>query len=335
MKGLLIAGPCSAESEEQVLQSAIQVRDAGIGLFRAGLWKPRTRPGGFEGVGEAGIGWLVAARERTGLDVCTEAACAGHVRICLDNGITTIWLGARTVADPFAVQDIADALRAAGGCRRILVKNPPSPDLELWLGAIERLQGCGEIVAVHRGFKGGGSGPYRNDPLWELAVEFRAGHPSIPLLCDPSHIAGTRELVPEIAQRALDLGFDGLMIETHPNPSEALSDSAQQLSPKELEALLALLVERGNSGSDPVLEELRARLDAIDEQLLSVIAGRMEVCRNIGEVKKRGGLPIIQPGRWEEVMRKVESRASELGLDKAFARRIFEILHAESVSNQE
>ena len=335
----LIAGPCSAESPQQLMETARGLTGCGVSVFRAGLWKPRTHPGSFEGVGAEGLPWLVAVREETGLPVATEVAGAKHVEACLKAGLDALWIGARTTTNPFLVQEIAEAL--AGVDIPVYIKNPVHPDAELWAGAVERLQrtGSGRIGLVLRGFTTPESGPYRNAPLWPLAVGMRTRFPELPLLVDPSHIAGDGSLVPEISQKALDLGLDGLMVEVHAHPEAALSDAAQQLTPADFRALLDGLRERAADTDAPDyregIEALRARIDTIDEQLLALLASRMEVSREIGEYKREHGIAILQPGRWESLLEQVMAEGRRKGLPEDFIRRVFEAVHEESVRRQE
>ena len=335
----LIAGPCSAESPQQLMETARGLTGCGVSVFRAGLWKPRTHPGSFEGVGAEGLPWLVAVREETGLPVATEVAGAKHVEACLKAGLDALWMGARTTTNPFLVQDIADAL--AGTDIPVWIKNPVNPDPDLWAGAVERLQRAGvrRIGLVLRGFTTPESGPCRNAPLWHLAVGMRTRFPELPLLVDPSHIAGDRSLVPGISQKALDLGLDGLMVEVHAHPEAALSDPEQQLTPAEFSAMLTGLHERAADTDAPDyregIEALRARIDAIDEQLLALLASRMDVSREIGGYKRDHGIAILQPGRWEALSERVMAEGERKGLPREFVRKVFEALHEESVRRQE
>lgn len=336
---LLIAGPCSAESPQQLMETARGLTGCGVSVFRAGLWKPRTHPGSFEGVGAEGLPWLVAVREETGLAVATEVAGAKHVEACLAAGLDALWIGARTTTSPFLVQEIAEAL--SGTDIPVYIKNPVQPDPELWAGAVERLQRAGvrRIGLVLRGFTTPESGPYRNAPLWPLAVGMRTRFPGLPLLVDPSHIAGERSLVGEISQKALDLGLDGLMVEVHAHPDSALSDAAQQLSPEGFCSLLGALQERAADTDAPDyregIEALRARIDAVDEQLLALLAARMDISREIGGYKKDHGIAILQPGRWERLTENILAEGRRRGLPEAFVRKIFETIHEESVRRQE
>lgn len=331
---LTIAGPCSAESEGQILETARRLASCGIRIFRAGLWKPRTKPGTFEGVGNAGLAWLHRVKECTGMRTATEVATPAHVGAAIDAGIDLLWIGARTATDPFAVQEIAEALR--GHDVPVLVKNPASPDLELWIGQIERLMQAGirRIGAIHRGFGSFGASEYRNPPRWAVPIELRRRLPRLPLLCDPSHIGGRRACVAPVAQQAMDLGFDGLMIESHIRPDEALSDGQQQLTPDELRSLLDRLVLRETSSDLDSLAPLRAEIDAADQELMQLIARRMSVARQIGRYKHAHGMPILQPRRYDELLQRLGSQAVPLGLDADFVRRILSALHEESVRQQ-
>lgn len=334
----LIAGPCSAESREQVLACAAAVAGQGPDAFRAGLWKPRTRPGSFEGVGEEGIPWLLEVRDRFGMEPCTEVAGAAHVRACLDAGINRFWIGARTTVNPFLIQEIADALEGSGAS--VLIKNPVNPDIPLWTGAVERFAAAGvsDIGLVHRGFTPSGPMNYRNDPQWGLAVEMKSRFPGLPFYCDPSHIGGDVRFVPELSQQALDLGFDGLMLEVHPRPSEALSDACQQLDPEAFVRLLTEVLHGCGTDGDLVfekeLEVLRSRIDAMDSSLVALLSGRMELCREIGRLKRDRGVGIIQGARWENVLSRVVAEGREKGLDPAMVGNIFREIHRASVNEQ-
>lgn len=336
----VISGPCAAESEEQVLETARMLRGLGmVSLFRAGVWKPRTRPGHFEGAGEAGLDWLVAAREETGFPVTTEVATASHVEACLRRGLDWLWVGARTTTSPFAVQEIAEALR--GVDVPVLVKNPPSPDLELWIGALERLHRAGvrRLGAVHRGFSVFGKGPFRNAPAWEVAIELKSRVPGIPMLCDPSHICGNREMIPLVAQKALDLEMSGLMIESHVDPAHALSDAKQQLTPDGLGTLLRGLVVRDRSSADrdfeDNLEELRRVIDTLDDEIIRKLAARMEVVERIGHYKRRHNVTILQVERWDEIVRTRTALATAVRLGDDFIADLLRLIHRESIQLQE
>ena len=332
---IVIAGPCSAETEQQTLDAARALSAIGVTVFRAGLWKPRTLPGGFEGVGDRGLPWLQAVKRETGMAVATEVATVEHVRAALDAGIDILWMGARTSANPFAMQDIADALHGHDDVT-VLVKNPVNPDLELWLGALQRLCNAGitRLGAVHRGFSSAGAHIYRNDPQWHIPFELRRHAPSMTILCDPSHLGGKREFVGALSQLALDMGFDGLMIESHCNPDQALSDSAQQVTPDNLKVILDHLVVRSGSPFDNELALLRQQIDDCDHELLAVLARRMSVSREIGRFKKRHNLRVVQPARYQEMIGARLEEGDSLGLEPGFTQRIIQNIHEESVRQQ-
>ena len=332
---VIIAGPCSAESEQQTLDTARALSDIGVKVFRAGLWKPRTMPGSFEGVGDKGLSWLQLVKRETGMAVATEVATIEHVRAALEAGIDILWVGARTTANPFAMQDIADALQGHDEVA-VLVKNPVNPDLDLWLGALQRILGAGitRLGAVHRGFSSAGAHLYRNDPQWHIPFELRRHAPTMTILCDPSHIGGKRRYVEPLSQIALDTGFDGLMIECHCNPDHALSDSAQQITPQDLSALLGRLVMRSGRPVEDELSLLRQQIDDCDHELLAVLARRMRVAREIGLFKKAHNLRILQPQRYQEVIKARLEEAESLGLSNDFIQRVLEAIHEESVNQQ-
>lgn len=333
---LLIAGPCSAESKEQVMETASRLREAGVEAFRAGIWKPRTRPNCFEGVGEEGLAWLSKTRRETGIKVGTEVAKARHVEACLKAGLDFLWLGARTTANPFAVQEIAEALK--GTDIAVLVKNPVNPDINLWIGALERLSmaGISKLGAIHRGFSTYDSGKYRNAPQWQIAIDLKREIKPIPLFCDPSHIGGQREYVREIAQKGMDLGFDGLIVEVHPNPDKALSDAQQQLTPKEfIEIMSKLVIRTGQvADGDSSMEAWRERIDQLDRALMRTLTERMRVCEQIGEYKKAHNLPVLQTDRWEKILSRVVKEAEENRLPRELAERIFKAIHQASIDRQ-
>ena len=334
----VVAGPCSAESEEQVMETARGLKAIGINVFRAGIWKPRTHPGSFEGAGVPGLKWMQKVRREYGMRICTEVANERHVFECLKHGVDMVWLGARTTANPFLVQEIAEALRDTD--IPVLVKNPVNPDLDLWIGAFERLaaQGVRKLGAIHRGVSSVSKIKYRNLPQWEMAVELRSRYPELPLFADPSHMGGKREYIFELSQRAMDLGLDGLMIESHCDPSCALSDAAQQLTPSALIELLESLVVRDAMTSDEEFNEklsrLRAQIDVLDENLIFTLASRMKVSRSIGDLKKENSVAIVQPSRWDEVLDKAAASAAAYGLDTEFIKRIFNTIHEASVAEQ-
>lgn len=329
----LIAGPCSIESCEQ-LRQVVQELGASVDYVRGGVWKPRSRPGGFEGHGEEALQWVEAMKQEfPQARFCTEVATPQHVELCLKHGIDALWIGSRTTGNPFSVGELCQALR---GCRMpIGVKNPMMPDAGLWLGAIERVQqaGVGEVAAIHRGFSPYRSTPYRNEPLWEIPIELRRLRPDLPLLCDPSHIAGRRDLVSALAQVALDLDMDGLMLEVHPQPTQALTDSAQQLTPAEFFALLATLRPR-QEAHPTELTLLRQQIDQVDSQLIALLADRLAISQKIARVKADHNMAVYQPRRWEEVLRQKLLLAQQAGLDPDFIKEIYGKIHAESVRVQ-
>ena len=331
---LVISGPCSAETEEQVLTTAKGLAAIGIRIFRAGIWKPRTKPGGFEGVGTIGLPWLKRVKEETGMYVATEVATRDHVFEALKAGVDVLWVGARTAVNPFAMQDVADALR--GVDIPVLVKNPVNPDLELWIGAIERLYGAGihRIGAVHRGFSSFDKKMYRNLPLWHIAIELRRRMPNLPIICDPSHIGGKRELIASLCQQAMDLTFDGLIIETHCNPDHAWSDAAQQITPEVLDYVLNLLVIRESNQTTENLYELRRQIDGIDENLLELLAKRMRISREIGVYKKEHRMPILQTPRYGEILENRTKAGVAMDLNPDFVQAVLKEIHEESVRQQ-
>ncbi len=332
---IIIAGPCSAETEQQTRDTARALHAAGVKVFRAGLWKPRTVPGSFEGVGSSGLQWLQQVKRETGMLIATEVAIVEHVRDALAAGIDILWVGARTSANPFAMQAIADALQGHDEVT-VLVKNPVNPDLELWIGALQRIMGAGitRLAAVHRGFSSAGAHIYRNDPQWHIPFELRRHAPGMTILCDPSHIGGKREFVEPLSQLALDAGFDGLMIECHCNPDQALSDSAQQITPDELHGILNRLVIRSGAPIDDELSMLRQQIDDCDHELLAVLARRMSVSREIGSFKKAHNLRVVQPARYQDVMKARLEEGRQLGLDEDFIQRLMQAIHEESVRQQ-
>ncbi len=330
----VVAGPCSAESLDQMLATAQGVAACGVCAMRAGLWKPRTKPGGFEGVGAVGLEWLAEVRRRTGLAVMTEVATPAHVEAVLAAGLDALWIGARTSTDPFAMQELADALR--GVDIPVFVKNPVSPDLNLWIGAVERIERAGvrDIVAVHRGFSVYDCGEYRNHPQWAIPIELRREMPELPLLCDPSHIGGRRDLIEPISRQALDLGFDGLFVEVHEAPERACSDVGQQITPDALAGMLQRLVRRNSSSEENEIVRLRAELDAIDEQIVQSLAQRMRVSDLIGEYKRERNISVLQSKRYGEVVTRMVDDAARHGLSERFIRNIICAIHEESVNRQ-
>lgn len=331
---VIIAGPCSAESREQVLKTATDLAARGIRIFRAGIWKPRTKPGGFEGIGAEGLPWMKMVKQETGMLVATEVATPYHVFEAVKAGIDILWVGARTVTNPFAMQELADALK--GVDIPILVKNPVNPDLELWIGAIERLYGAGirKLGVIHRGFSSYEKKIYRNLPLWHIPIELRRRYPHLTIFCDPSHIGGKRELVAPISQQALDLNFDGLIVESHCNPDCALSDAGQQITPEVLDYTLKMLVVRDNAQTTENISVLRQQIDEIDEQLLSLLSKRMRISREIGTYKKEHNMPILQSGRYNEILDKRGKMGKSLDLNPEFISEIMKSIHGESVKVQ-
>ncbi|ARV15342.1 bifunctional 3-deoxy-7-phosphoheptulonate synthase/chorismate mutase type II [Polaribacter sp. SA4-12] len=336
---LVIAGPCSAETEEQVLKIAHELKDSDVSYFRAGIWKPRTRPGMFEGVGEIGLHWLKKVKEETGMKTCTEVANAAHVKLAIENDVDLLWIGARSTVSPFIMQEIADAL--AGTDKIVLVKNPVNPDLALWLGGIERLYTAGikNLGAIHRGFSTYEKSKYRNTPEWQLAIEFQNKFPDLPLINDPSHITGNREMIQEVSQTALDLNFDGLMIETHFDPENAWSDAAQQVTPTKLKAIMEDLkikkeTETAVSYREP-LENLRAQINVVDDQLIGLLGKRMEVADKIGGLKKDQNVAVLQSRRWNEILGNMVLEGSSKGLSEEFVLKMFKAIHQESINHQE
>ncbi|MRR21769.1 3-deoxy-7-phosphoheptulonate synthase [bacterium] len=337
---LIIAGPCSAESEEQLMATAVALRATGrVHLFRAGLWKPRSRPSSFAGEGERALEWLRRVKAETGLPVTVEVASPEHAAACLEAGIDAVWLGARTVSNPFSVDAIVSAMQ--GTDIPVMVKNPLSPDLELWIGAIERVYSAGirKIAAIHRGFTPYDKSRYRNLPKWELAIELRSRIPSLPVICDPSHMSGKAALVPETAQKALDMNMAGLMVEVHHDPSHALSDKEQQLDPEGFERMMGQLLFRkstsGDSGFMNHLEELRNRIDSIDHQLIGLLASRMRISQEMGEFKCRNGVTVFQLERWLEILQSRTQHGITEGLDREFVGRVIRIIHEESIRCQD
>jgi chorismate mutase len=335
----IISGPCSAESEEQVVQTAIELAKSGrVHLLRAGIWKPRTRPNSFEGIGEPALEWLMNAKEESGLPVCTEVANAFHVEKCLEAGVDVLWIGARTTVNPFSVQEIADSLR--GVDIPVMVKNPINPDLQLWIGALERLQlsGINKLAAIHRGFSSYSEKKYRNQPMWEIPIALMTQHPNLPVICDPSHIAGKRELLFEVAQRAMDMGMHGLMIESHPNPDKALSDRAQQVKPPALIELLdQICIRNGDELPEAGLGELqllREHIDHIDHEILRLFGQRMEAAKQIGEFKKENNMMVLQLSRWKEIVQSRTTWAQDFELSDNFMEKYLEQLHKESIRVQ-
>ncbi|GET27196.1 chorismate mutase [Prolixibacter sp. NT017] len=336
---LLVAGPCSLETEEQALATARELaKDKRVFVYRGGIWKPRTRPGSFEGVGSIGLEWMKRIKEETGLPVGTEVANAQHVEECLKAGIDVMWIGARSTASPFTVQEIADVLK--GTDQTVMVKNPVNPDVQLWVGALERLNQAGikNLVAIHRGFTPFRESKYRNYPGWKTVIELKRLLPNLPIIGDPSHIAGKREYLLEISQKVFDLGLDGLMLESHIDPSCALSDKAQQVTPADLGKILDELVIKYASSDDPnfenKLEELRGRIDQIDHEMMEILASRMELVKQIGEYKKQNKVTALQINRWAQMMDDRTNLAGKLHLDETFIKILFQLIHEDSVRQQ-
>lgn len=338
-KPFIIAGPCSAETEEQVLEIAHELKDSNVSVFRAGIWKPRTRPGGFEGVGEIGLKWLQKAKAETGLQMAIEVANAHHVKLALEHDIDILWIGARTTVNPFAVQEIADALQNTN--KIVLVKNPVNPDLALWIGGVERLiqANIKNIGVVHRGFSTYEKTKYRNNPEWQIAIDFKNRFPHIPMLIDPSHITGKREMVFQVTQEALDLNYEGMIIETHCNPDKAWSDAAQQVTPNQLKKILSdVVIRKITDDADDYqikLAMLRKQIDDFDNKLIDLLGNRMKIVENIGELKKEKNVAILQNNRWNEILEKMKSNGADKGLNEEFITKIFKAIHQESISHQE
>lgn len=336
---LVIAGPCSAETEEQVLQIAHELKDTDVNYYRAGIWKPRTRPGNFEGVGAIGLKWLKKVKEETGLKTATEVANRAHVDLALEHDIDLLWIGARSTVSPFIVQEIADALE--GTDKVVLVKNPVNPDLSLWLGAVERLYEANirKLGVIHRGFSTYEKTKYRNIPEWQLAIELQTKFPDLPLINDPSHITGKRDMIFDVSQTALDLNFDGLMIETHSDPDNAWSDAAQQVTPKRLVQIMKDLRIRKETDEEAEynseLSNLRAQIDIFDNQLIDTLGRRMRISDRIGELKKQRNVAVLQSTRWNAILGKMILEGESRGLSEEFVLRMFKAIHQESINHQE
>ena len=336
-KPLIIAGPCSAETEEQVMESAIKLKQLGLNIFRAGIWKPRTRPNSFEGVGSIGLDWLKTVKKETGMLVSTEVANVKHVYEALRAGIDILWIGARTTANPFAMQEIADTLKGVN--IPVLVKNPVNPDVELWIGAIERLYDAGltKIGAIHRGFSSYEKSIYRNIPQWQIPIELKTRIPDIPIICDPSHIGGSRDLIHSLSQKALDLNFDGLMIESHPNPDKAWSDAQQQITPQVLGNLINKLILREvkpKGISLEAIEDLRFKIDQCDNDLIQVLKNRMNLVESIGLYKKENNMTILQAKRWDGILKGCIEKGKQSDLKPEFISKLFKTIHQESINKQ-
>ena len=337
---IVIAGPCSAETEEQVYETCLDIAKTGkADILRAGIWKPRTRPGTFEGIGIKGLPWMRRMKMETGMPVTVEVAKSGHVEACLEFEIDILWVGARTSVNPFAVQEIAEACR--GVDIPVLVKNPINPDLALWLGAVERFEQVGikEVGVIHRGFSNTSEKVYRNRPQWQMAIEFMTRRPEIPIICDPSHICGNRHMLKAVSQKAMDLNYDGLMIETHRNPDNAWSDAKQQITPESFGQMIKELVLRHDFEDDDLsqksLEFLRHEINEIDEDLMNLLGERMKVARRIGEFKKSKDMTILQPKRWNEILQKAHEKGQANQLSKDFVTRFLRAIHDESIDQQE
>ena len=331
---VVIAGPCSAETEEQVMETAKDLAKNGVRIFRAGIWKPRTKPGGFEGVGSVGLTWLQEVKKETGMLVATEVANKQHVEEALNAGVDVLWIGARTSANPFAMQEIADSL--VGADVPVLVKNPVNPDLELWIGAMQRIYNAGirQIGAIHRGFSAYGKHLYRNMPQWHIPIELRRRMPELTLICDPSHIGGKRELVAPLSQQAMDMGFYGLIVESHCDPDSAWSDKSQQVTPEVLNFILNMLVVRDTTQTTESLTLLRQQIDLIDNDLLEALSKRMRISREIGQYKKEHSMPVVQTGRYDDILNSRAAAAEELGMNGDFMKTVYQAIHEESVRQQ-
>ncbi len=338
-KPIVIAGPCSVETEAQLFETTKQLAEIGeVDIFRAGIWKPRTRPGNFEGIGEMGLDWLVDAGRKYNIPVSTEVANANHVELALKKGVDVLWIGARTTVNPFSVQEIADALK--GVDIPVMIKNPINPDLELWIGAIERIIASGNenIAAIHRGFSSYEKTKFRNEPKWGIPIDLMHIFPDLPIICDPSHIGGKRELIQSISQKALDMNMSGLMIETHFSPKDAWSDAEQQVTPKRLNEILNDLIVREKKPNNPdfisALDELRSQIDEIDQQLLEVLAKRLAVISEIGTYKKENNTTILQPERWFEILKSRKEMGENYHLNPDFIDHLLKVIHKESVRIQ-
>ena len=337
-KPLIIAGPCSAETEAQVLRIAHELKNSKVSIFRAGIWKPRTRPGGFEGVGKMGLKWLQKAKLETGLPMAVEVANATHVKLALEHDIDVLWIGARTTVNPFAVQEIADALQNT--TKIVLIKNPVNPDLALWMGGVERLQNAGiaNIGVIHRGFSTYEKTKYRNIPEWQIAIEMHHKFPNLPMICDPSHITGRRDLIAEVSQEALDLNYNGLIIETHIDPDNAWSDAAQQVTPQRLHEILDHLTIRKitDEATEYIaeLEKVRLKIDEFDNKIIQLLGKRMQEVDKIGELKKEKNVAVLQNHRWNEIKRKMLADGQKTGLTEDFTLKLFNAIHQESIAHQ-
>ena len=338
-KGLIIAGPCSAENEEQLVQTAMELSALGkVDVLRAGIWKPRTNPGGFEGVGTKGLPWLLKAKKLTGLQTAVEVASPKHIEDALSFDVDVLWIGARTTVNPFSIQQIADALK--GTDKTVLIKNPVNPDLKLWIGAIERLNKAGvyKLGLIHRGFSSYGNTQYRNAPMWQIPIEMKRLYPSIRMLCDPSHICGNALGLLSVSQKSLDLDYDGLIIESHCDPANALTDSEQQIKPEQLGVMLNKLVPKNSTSHEDgiirTLENLREQIDNLDEEMISLIANRMKIAKEIGEIKKKGQITVLQSTRYNEILTRLINKGNSMGLSEKFIGSCMEAIHLESIRIQ-
>ena len=331
---IVIAGPCSAETEEQVIETARQLAKLGCHIFRAGVWKPRTKPGGFEGNGEVALPWMQEVKKETGMLTATEVATPEHVELALKYGIDVLWVGARTTANPFAMQALADSLK--GVDVPVFVKNPVNPDLELWIGAMERINQAGikRMAAIHRGFSSYDKKIYRNMPMWQIPIELRRRIPELPIICDPSHIGGRRELIAPLCQQAMDMGFSGLIVESHCSPDEAWSDAKQQVTPEVLDFILDRLVIRDNVELTESLASLRKQIDTMDDNLMDLLTKRMRVSREIAQYKKEHNMAVVQTGRYAEILDKRGAQGGMCGMDPTFVKKVYEAIHEESVRQQ-
>jgi chorismate mutase len=336
---LIISGPCSAETEEQTIETATRLAATGkIDVLRAGIWKPRTKPGLFEGIGVKGLPWLVQAKKITGLPITVEVATAKHVEDALSFGVDMLWVGARTTVNPFSVQEVADALR--GVDIPVLIKNPINPDLELWSGGIERLQKVGlkQVGMIHRGFSNYGNTEYRNAPMWHLPIEMKRRYPEMLLICDPSHISGRRDILQSVSQKSIDLGFDGIMIESHIDPDNAWSDAKQQITPERLAVILDALIWRSESTDKQefltALATLREQINHVDDELLLLLSNRMKIADKIGQYKRDNNITILQTNRWNELLERAFKKGEGLGLSKEFVEKFYDAVHLESINHQ-
>ncbi len=336
---LIISGPCSAETEEQVLETALRLKGTGrVDMLRAGIWKPRTRPGSFEGVGAKGLNWLMSAKKQTGLPTTVEVATGKQVEDALHFDVDVLWIGARTTVNPFSVQEVADALRGVNV--PVLIKNPINPDLELWTGAVERVAKAGieNIGLIHRGFSSYGNTEYRNAPMWHLAIEMKRRNPGMMLICDPSHISGRRDILLDVSQKSIDLDYDGLMIESHIDPDNAWSDAKQQITPETLAKLLDQIQWRVETIDEKAfvvaLERLRDQINHVDDELLQLLGQRMKIADKIGEYKKANSITILQTSRWNEILERAMAKGEKLGLSKEFIVKYFDAVHMESINHQ-